>query len=378
MSFTARTPFPGGTTSAQSSNGQVAYVPQLGDDSFRRVVEWAPSAMVMIDQDGMMVLVNAQTERMFAYSREALIGRRIEMLVPERFRQGHCAYRSSYFTSPQPRPMGIGRDLAGCRADGSEFPIEIGLNPIETEAGVMVLASIIDITERRRAQQRLEDALREKTVLLNEVHHRVKNNLQVITSLLNLQADYATDPHFKEILGESSNRVKAMALTHQLLYERKDFSKLDLGDYLDRLLRSVRSSYRELGDRIELQFKPQKEPVLLDLHRSIPCGMLINELVTNAYKHAFVGGRRGEIRVAVELDAEDQIVLSVADNGVGLPAGAESSSASSLGLQLVRLFASQVHGSLEVSRSGGTAVSIRFPRGKLPKESTWVPDCPST
>ena len=342
--------------------------PVLGEDSFRRVVEWAPSAMVMIDTSGIMVLVNAQTERMFDYGRDALIGKSVEMLVPERFRQHHRMFRAGYFNDPQPRPMGVGRDLAGCRADGSEFPIEIGLNPIATEAGVMVLASIIDITERQRAQQRLEDALREKTVLLNEVHHRVKNNLQVITSLLNLQADYAADPRLRAILAESCGRVKAMALTHQLLYERKDFSRLYLYDYLDRLVQSIRSSYRATGDRIGLRLVQPSPELQLDLERAIPCGLLINELVTNSFKHAFPGERRGEIVIEISEAADSQICLSVADDGVGLPLDAELAQTSSLGLQLVQLFVEQLHGSLSIDRKAGTRFSLCFPKRLTLKE----------
>ncbi|MDP2883053.1 MAG: histidine kinase dimerization/phosphoacceptor domain -containing protein [Azonexus sp.] len=341
----------------------------LGEDSFRRVVEWAPSAMVMIDRDGIMVLVNAQTERMFDYGRDALIGQSVEILVPARFRQHHQTFRAGFFDDPQPRPMGAGRDLAGCRADGSEFPIEIGLNPITTEAGAMVLASIIDITERQRAQQRLEDALREKTVLLNEVHHRVKNNLQVITSLLNLQADYAADPQVRTILAESCGRLKAMALTHQLLYERKDFSRLDLGDYLKRLIQSIRSSYRAAGDRISLRLVLPSPAVQLDLERAMPFSLLINELVTNAFKHAFKGERNGEIVIEISEDENAQICLGVADDGIGLPPGAESAQASSLGLQLVQLFVEQLHGQLTIERNGGTRFSLRFPKRISSKEA---------
>jgi PAS domain S-box-containing protein len=342
---------------------------QLSEDSFRRVVEWAPSAMVMIDRDGIMVLVNAQTERMFDYGREALIGQSVEILVPERFRHRHVLFRSGFFDDPQPRPMGVGRDLAGCRADGSEFPIEIGLNPIDTEAGVMVLASIIDITERRRAQQRLEDALLEKTVLLNEVHHRVKNNLQVITSLLNLQADHAADPHLRAILGESCGRVKAMALTHQLLYERKDFSRLDLGDYLNRLLQSLRATYRAHGERITIRLEVPAEGVRLDLERTIPCGLLVNELVTNSFKHAFPAQRPGEIVVNLQEVGDEDIYFSVSDNGIGLPSEAELATRSSLGLQLVPLFVDQLHGVLTVDREHGTQFAVRFPRSFSAKDN---------
>ena len=344
-----------------SSCPTVATGSPLGEDSFRRVVEWAPSAMVMIDRDGLMVLANAQAEQMFNYGRAELIGQSVEMLVPERFRHHHRAFRAGFFGDPQPRPMGIGRELAGCRADGSEFPIEIGLNPIDTEAGKMVLASIIDITERRRVQQRLEDALREKTVLLNEVHHRVKNNLQVITSLLNLQADYAADPQVRAILAESCGRVKAMALTHQLLYERKDFSRVDLGDYLERLAHSIRATYSGTSERITMRLALPAESVHLDLERTIPCGLLVNELVTNAFKHAFPGERYGEIVIELK-ENNERILFSIADNGTGLPPETALAERSSLGLQLVPFLVDQLHGALEIGRQSGTRFCVRFPK----------------
>jgi len=344
--------------------------PQLSEDSFRRVVEWAPSAMIMIDRDGIMVLVNAQTERMFNYDRVALIGQSVEMLVPERFRNHHVAYRAGFFGDSRPRPMGVGRDLAGCRADGSEFPVEIGLNPIDTEAGVMVLASIIDITERQRAQQRLEDALLEKTVLLNEVHHRVKNNLQVITSLLNLQSDHAADPRLRAMLAESCGRVKAMALTHQLLYERKDFSRLDLGDYLERLMHSIRATYRGTGDRISLRLALPSNSVQLDLERTIPCGLLLNELVTNSFKHAFPDERSGEILIELNEGDDGLIHFNVGDDGIGLPPETDLASHISLGLQLVPLLVEQLQGTLEIKREKGTQFCVGFPTRLVTKESS--------
>lgn len=343
---------------------------QLGEDSFRRVVEWAPSAMVMIDRDGIMVLVNAQTEQMFNYSRQALIGQSVEMLVPERFRHQHVLFRAGFFGDSKPRPMGVGRDLAGCRADGSEFPVEIGLNPIDTEAGIMVLASIIDITERLRTQQRLEEALHEKTVLLNEVHHRVKNNLQVITSLLNLQADHAADPRLRAMLAESCGRVKAMALTHQLLYERKNFSRLDLGDYLERLMHSIRATYRDTGKRIALRLVLPSASVQLDLERTIPCGLLLNELVTNSLKHAFPGERCGEILIELSEDGAGLIHFSIADDGIGLPSETELAARVSLGLQLVPLFVEQLHGTLEIKRESGTRFCVSFPNRLVTKEAS--------
>lgn len=333
----------------------------LSEDTYRRVIECAPSALVMIDEQGTIILVNAQTELLFGYTREQMLGHPVEMLMPIRFRGHHCTYRAGYYRDPSPRPMGVGRDLLGTRADGSEFPIEIGLNPIATETGMMVLASIVDITERLRAQRRLEDALREKIVLLNEVHHRVKNNLQVVTSLLNLQADHAADPQLQAILRESCGRVKAMSLTHQLLYEHKDFSHLDLADYLTRLVQSIRATYRSGGGRIALRLELPPDGIHLELETSISCGLLVNELVTNAFKHAFPGERSGEIVIKLAEEDGDQIRFEVADDGVGLPPESEFSG-SSLGLQLVPLFVEQLHGVLSIERDRGTRFCVRFPK----------------
>ena len=309
--------------------------PQLGEDSFRRVVEWAPSAMVMIDSDGIMVLVNAQTERMFNYERAALIGQPVEMLVPARFRHHHMAYRTGFFGDSKPRPMGVGRDLAGCRADGSEFPVEIGLNPIDTEAGIMVLAS----------------------------------GYSLLVSLLNLQADHAADPRLRAMLAESCGRVKAMALTHQLLYERKDFSRLDLGEYLERLMHSIRATYRGTGERIKLRLLLPAKSVPLDLERTIPCGLLLNELVTNSYKHVFPGERCGEILIELSEDGDGLVRFSIADDGIGLPPESELASHASLGLQLVPLLVEQLHGTLEIIRERGTQFSVCFPIHLVLKEA---------
>lgn len=331
------------------------------EERFRRVVEYAPSAMVMIDHSGRIVLVNAQTEQLFWVARSALIGQSIEILVPSRLRAEHVHFRNGFFESPQARPMGVGRDLFAQRADGTEFPVEIGLNPIETEDGPMVLASIIDITERHRAQQKLENALQEKIVLLNEVHHRVKNNLQVISSLLNLQATHAADPHVSSILNESQSHVRAMALTHQLLYERKDFTRIDLGEYLARLTQLLASSYREHSGRVTLRQILPPEPQYIDMERAIPCGLVVNELVTNAFKHAFPAGRAGEI--SIELRALDDIFeLAVSDTGVGLRDDFSLANIKSLGLQLVPLLVDQVGGQFSVGHGQGACFTLSFPK----------------
>jgi PAS domain S-box-containing protein len=205
------------------------------EERFRQVVESAPNAMVMINHQGVIEMVNAQTERVFGYQREEMLGRSVEMLVPERFRGAHPGLRAAFFHDPLSRPMGAGRDLYALRKDGSEFPVEIGLNPIETEEGTMVLSAVVDISDRKHREEGIRGALREKEVLLGEIHHRVKNNLQIVHSLLDLQSARLSDPLVQEMLRDSQNRIRSMALIHQTLYSSKDFAKVDFDLFLDAL-----------------------------------------------------------------------------------------------------------------------------------------------
>ncbi|MGE0668794.1 MAG: PAS domain S-box protein [Sphingomonadales bacterium] len=141
---------------------------RLSEEWLRRVIDASPTAMVMINAAGLMELVNAQAEAVFGYSRDEMLGQPVEMLVPERFGAGHPSLRTLFFEDPQSRPMGAGRDLYAIRKDRSEFPVEIGLNPIETDNGTLVLSAIVDITDRKQRERRIEAALREKDVLLRE------------------------------------------------------------------------------------------------------------------------------------------------------------------------------------------------------------------
>jgi len=210
-----------------------------------------------------------------------------------------------------------------------------------------------------RTTQALATALREKETLLKEIHHRVKNNLQIISSFLDLQAGRSQDPGARAVLAESQGRVRIMALVHQLLYERNDFSRVELGEYLERLTQVGRNAYPVDPDRIGFTFDLAE--VHLDLDRVIPCALLVNELVTNAFKHAFPGGRAGEIGLSLKAHGDREAVLTVRDNGVGLPVGLDITQVASLGLQLVPLFVDQMHGSLRVEPGPGACFELRFP-----------------
>jgi PAS domain S-box-containing protein len=332
---------------------------EKSEERFRRAVEFSPTAMVMVDAEGTIEMVNAQTERMFGYDRSNLLGRPVEMLVPERSRRTYPSLRQSFFRNPRSRPMGAGRELYGLRKDGSEFPVEIGLNPIETDEGLMVLAAIMDVSDRKQTEASLQAALAEKDVLLGEIHHRVKNNLQIVCSLLDLQSGRIGDARVAEMLRDSQNRVKSMALIHQTLYQSNDFAQIDFASFLHMLCTSLMSSYGLEPDRIDLRIEANGPS--LPLNAAIPCGLVVNELITNALKHGFPDGRRGTIGIGFEGAGEGRARLTVSDDGVGISEGVDFKTAGTLGLQLVHILSEQIRGELDIRRAAPTRFSLTFP-----------------
>jgi PAS domain S-box-containing protein len=326
---------------------------------FREVVEASPTGLLLADANGRIVLANPQAERLFGYEPNELLGRPVEGLLPDVTQGWPTESRGAPLRDPQRRPMGEGRDLRGRRRDGSTFPLEIALSPMDRRDGPMVLATVVDLSARQAVQDQLAAALREKTVLLDEVHHRVKNNLQVITSLLSLQARGAP-PEARAALADCRNRVHAMALTHQLLHENSDVTRLHVGEYLQRLARLLADSHRQSAGAVVLRVTGADTPLFLELPRAIPCGLLVNELVTNAYKHAFPAGRQGTITIALALEG-DIARLTVTDDGIGLPADFDPGAASSsLGFQLVPLLVDQLRAELHRLDASGTSFAVTF------------------
>jgi PAS domain S-box-containing protein len=216
-----------------------------------------------------------------------------------------------------------------------------------------------DITDRKAGEEALRASLREKEVLLKEVHHRVKNNLQLIRSLLALQASKLKDHAAAEAFAESQNRVRSMALVHENLYRSGDLSSVRLAGHLESLCAHLIRSYNIDPDRIKLDLRLAE--VVLDLDRSIRLGLLVNELVSNVFKHAFPAERSGRVLVQLDMIRAGCYILVVADNGVGLPPELAPGHSDSLGLQLIADLTEQLGGTLVLEREEGTTISIRFP-----------------
>jgi two-component sensor histidine kinase len=217
-----------------------------------------------------------------------------------------------------------------------------------------------EIAHRLRAEEELKASLREKEALLQEIHHRVKNNLQVICSLLNLQSRSIEDQDTLRMFRESQDRVRSMALIHEKLYRSQDMARVDFADYLRNLAHHLVRSYGAESNRVKLRMTLDDVP--LTIEKAVPCGLITNELISNALKHAFPDGRDGEIHVRLRAGGDQRLTLSVADNGVGLPADTDLDATETLGLQLIKVLNGQLGGTARVQsgRGTGTEVSITF------------------
>lgn len=511
---------------------------------FRLAIEASPTGMILADAAGQIVLVNRQVEVMFGYDRLELIGRSVDTLVPERFRARHPDLRKEFDDAPSVRAMGAGRELFGLRRDGTEVPIEIGLNPIETAEGRFVLTSIVDITERKRgeeersglvnelqaltkdlerrvadrtkdlhenearyralfndspiallekdysataaflrdlqqgmtgdvheylaarldvvaeaaatvkvlaanrrslelfeaadevqllqslpqtfdpdtygtfrrelvalatgltsfeaegvrhtlkgrrrhvslrllalpgyeknwsrvvvsmvditaskeAEQRLRESVSQQEVLLKEIHHRVKNNLAVISSLFYLESTYTKDEQVVKAFQDSQRRIRSMALVHETLYGSGNLAEIDFGRYARVLSAEILATYEPSGDRIHMKTDLQAVKMSIDL--AVPSGLILNELISNAFKHAFPNGQGGTITVAVRVGNDGTGTIQVSDDGVGVPADLNIDTHTSLGLRLIRSLVGQIGGTFALaSRHPGTEARITF------------------
>ncbi len=462
-------------------------------EMFRILVESAPQSIVMADASGRISLINTQTERLFGYSRNELVGRSIDTILPNRFRVGSMDWdREKEPTRPLPSRTGLeGKELLGRRKDGTEVPVELGLKPLRIKGASFVLCTIADIAGRkevegalrasearfralaetlpqlvwtcdpdgrcdylgpqwvhytgipeaeqlgygwveqvhpedrqmaqetwgrassngtpldvefrvrrydgayrwfktramplrdetgrlvkwfgtntdvddiRRAEVEATASLREKETLLKEIHHRVKNNMQLVSSLLQLQSNYIRNPEALTVFREGQNRVRSMALIHEKLYRAPSLAQIDFSEYLRSLVGILMPTYSVPGDSVHVDI--QAETVELGIDAAIPLALILNELISNSLKHAFPSGRRGVIRVELKSCESGEVELGVSDNGVGFPSGMDWRSSTSLGLHLVRILTGQLEGEMQVRTEGGFDFRMKFREARKPR-----------
>lgn len=240
----------------------------------------------------------------------------------------------------------------GYRAGAVDYLVK----PLDPE---VVRAKVAVFVELYRQRKLIEESLREKEILLREIHHRVKNNLQIVSSLLNLQSE-RQPPEIRELFLDSTARVRSIALVHENLYQTGNFATIDVDGYLRSLVNALQQTYQSYAT-IEIE----DHAVQLTMDTAILCGLIVNELVSNALKHAFPQAREGRITISIAAASGSELLLEVRDDGIGLPPEFHGKRASqTMGLQIVYSLCDQLGGQLEIASNGGTSVRVRFPNGK--------------
>ncbi|MGE4544279.1 MAG: PAS domain S-box protein [Pedobacter sp.] len=323
------------------------------EEKFRVLAETSPVAICLYQEDR-HIYANPAMERLFGFDTDEFCHMKIWDMV-------HGDYKDLV------RERGLAR-LAGQSVPsqyefkyltkaGEERHVLISAGTMEYQGRSTGVASFLDITERKRTEELIRDSLAEKEVLLKEIHHRVKNNLQVVSSLLFLQSQKFNDPELQTCFLESQSRICSMALAHEQLYQSKNLAEISIKSYVENLVGQLQEIFPSPDQAIDCQLTV--EDLELDIAKVVPCGLLITELLSNAYKHAFVDGRSGQVTISMKNSA-GQIDLAVADNGVGCPAGFDYRRAKTLGLQLVTALTNQLNGTLELERDSGTRFRVCF------------------
>lgn len=320
---------------------------------YRAIVQQQTEFVARFLPDMTLTFVNDALCSYSGSTREELIGRSLsEFLPPEE--QGKVERHLA--TLMPDRPVGT-NEISWVTPAGETRWVSFVNHAFFDEDGALSEYQSVgrDVTDRHEHERELERALAEKEILLKEIHHRVKNNMAVISSLLSLHERDIADASVREVFQSMRSRIHSMALVHEQIYRSGDFEHVDLGSYVDQVTRTLAQSHQHANGRI--QFEREVDTVTLDLERAIPCGLIVTELLSNALKHAFPGGRRGTVRISLLAAGPSEVELVVEDDGVG----DVTSDAGGFGLHMVELLVRQLDGSIAHEIEGGRRVRVRFP-----------------
>ena len=323
---------------------------------YRTIFENTGTATVIIEEDTTISLVNAEFEKLYGYSKEEIEGKKSwrEFVAPD-YKDKIEEYHNLRRINPKLAPRNYEFKFVDRYGNIKDLITTVAIIPGTKKS----LISLLDITDNKIAENKIKESLMEKEVLLREIHHRVKNNLQIISSLLNLQTRCVEGEETINVLKESQNRVKTMAMVHEKLYQSEDLKDVNFKEYIENLVSDLFYSYGVKKGTIDLQI--DADDIKMDIDTAIPCGLIINELVTNSLKYAFPGSNDKDIvKVGFKRLQKNKLKLFISDNGVGLPENLDVENVETLGLKMVTILVNQLKGTLEVYRIGGTEFKIIF------------------
>ncbi|MBF0568388.1 MAG: PAS domain S-box protein [Nitrospirae bacterium] len=323
---------------------------------YRQLVELSQEGVWVIDKDGITTFVNQAMADMLGYTGEEMVGVPFLDFMDDKAKAIAKDSINNKIQSGERDRV----EITHLHKNGEGVNVIVSASPFMDEQGNHIgsFAVISDITKLKETENRLRKSLAEQEVLLRELHHRVKNNLQVIAGLVGLQINHVEDAQSKGALKDTQNRIQSIALVHERLYNTGNLSEISIKEYILSLVTAMFTFFNADKDKIDLRFDVEDINVEIDV--VIPCGLIINELFTNILKYAFKGRDSGEITIKLNVLETDELELIVGDNGVGLPEGIEIGKTKSLGLKVVSILVKQLRGSLEIDRAGGTTFVLRF------------------
>jgi PAS domain S-box-containing protein len=325
------------------------------EERFRILIEKSADGIIMMNKRGIIIFVSSSATSIIGYHPDELLNKSIfDILHPSEAKKYAFKF-GRLIVEPSRSEYLLGR----FKHKSGEWVYIEGMvtNLFDNSIVNAFVANFRNVTERITAEDRLKRSLEEKEILLKEVHHRVKNNMQVISSLLNLQSSSLKDDVSRELFRESQNRVKSMALVHEILYESRDIASVNFSSYVKQLTASLQKSFFATASTISISVRITN--IALDIDEAIPCGLIINELVSNALKYAFSKKRSGTIVIEMKKKERSMFQLCVRDNGVGIPQN--RSQTATLGLKLVYALTEQLKGTVTISVNKGTSFTIKFP-----------------
>ena len=330
------------------------------------IINTAEDAIISVDYNQNIILFNQGAEKIFCYSAEEIIGKNLGMLLPESIRSDHSEHINNFGKSEiVSKGMKERSEITGLRKNGDIFPAEANISQVEIDGRQIFTAILRDVSEQKLIENKLRESLKEKEILLQEVNHRVKNNLQVILSLFALQGESTDDPERIAMLSEIRLRIQSMAMIHEKIYKSERLGQINFQQYVKDLTTEIFHTYSTSSGSVRLNL--EVAPVSLEINRAVPFALILNELTSNALKYAFTAKEKGNLSISLKLEKDKLLLLTVCDDGIGIPKKIQFSNTKTLGLRLVRVLTRQLNGIAELKenpyckKSRGTMFVFRFP-----------------